>query len=205
MTTRRARARGPARALRVVLTAVAAASLLSAGAFPSAAASFTLGETETREALQAGARSVTAEAFGAEWLVSDARGDTVLVVTPFHRLALAARHAAFADGEVGPSEVARLVRTHRDRLVLWATLRGERENFARHLRPELTVGDRVVKPAFVQNEHTAAPTEDGRYVARCVWTFPTKELTGSSRLSLRVRDADGREAHAFTIDLSRMR
>lgn len=182
---------------------------IAAAAASVAAASLTLDEAQTREALRVGAGSVTLgvtlESFRAEWRVTDGKGDTVVVVTPFHRLAMAARNAAFKDEDVGPRDLTKLLRAERDRLEIWATLRGAREDFARRLRPELSAGDRVIKAAFVQNEHTPARSGDGGYVARCVWWFPTKELSGTSRLSLVVRDADGREVNAFTIDLSRMR
>lgn len=169
------------------------------------AVSLTLTEAQTQAALRVGARSVTADSFGSEWHVEDGSGDSLDVVTPFHRVALAARHAAFKNEEVKPGDIDRLLREQRDRLVVWATLRGSRRDFARHLKPELAVDSRVVTPSFVQNEHTPAPREDGGFVARCVWTFPTKELTATSRASLIVRDADGRETHAFTIDLATMR
>jgi hypothetical protein len=173
---------------------------------PSAgAASLALTDAQMREALRTGAASLTVESFDAEWRVTGSRGDSVLVVTPFHRLAAAARNAAFKNEEVRPGDVTRMLREQRDRLVVWATLRGERADFARYLRPELSVGDRVIKPAFVQNEHTPAPTGDGGYIARCVWWFPTTDLTGKSRLLLAIRDTDGRETHTFTIDLARMR
>ena len=52
---------------------------------------------------------------------------------------------------------------------------------------------------------TPARADDGGYLARCVYAFPIKELTGTSRVALVVRDADGREARRFTIDLGAMR
>ena len=47
--------------------------------------------------------------------------------------------------------------------------------------------------------------DDGRYLARCVYSFPTRYLTGTSRVALVVRDGDGRDVSRFTIDLSAMR
>jgi len=42
----------------------------------------------------------------------------------------------------------------------------------------------------VQNERTAIRQENGRYLARCVYWFPTKDLTGTARPVLVVRDAE---------------
>jgi hypothetical protein len=44
-----------------------------------------------------GARSVANESYDAEWRVKNPAGDTVMVMTPFHRLAAASRNAAFND------------------------------------------------------------------------------------------------------------
>ena len=109
-----------------------------------------------------------------------------------------------------PSEPDRLLREQKYRLVFWVELFGQREDFARRLVPELVVaggsgGDRIVKPAFVQNERTPARREDGGYLARCVYAFPVKDVTGGSRVALVVRDGDGRETRRFAVDLSRMR
>jgi hypothetical protein len=169
------------------------------------AASFVLTPGERQDALRVGARSVTVETFDAEWHVANAAGDSVTVLTPFHRLVLAARHAAFRDAPLGPDTPDRLQREQQDRLLLWASLHGPREDFARFYSPRLRVGDREIAPAFVQNERTAARQGDGRYLARCVYGFPTRDLTGTSRVALIVRDADGRDVSRFTIDLSTMR
>jgi len=169
-----------------------------------AAASFSLTEAQKRDAMAYGAKSATVESFGGEWRVEAAAGESVTVMTPFHRLALAARHAAFRNEPLKASEPDRLLREQRNRLVLLAELRGRTEDFAQRLAPELVVGTRTVKPAFVQNEHTALRRDDG-YVARCRYEFSTKELPGDARVSLVVRDAGGRPASAFTIDLARMR
>jgi hypothetical protein len=198
------RARGSRRWLVIAPIVAGALAVPGVGA-PSLAASLTLTQAETQAALGVGARSVTKESFGSEWRVDNRAGDSVVVVTPFHRIALAARHAAFKNEEVKPADVTRLLREQRDRLVFWATLKGAREDFARYLEPELVVGDQVVKASFVQNERTPAPREGGGYLARCVWSFPTKDLTGTSKVSLVARDADRREAHAFTVDLGQMR
>ena len=177
---------------------------LVAGA-PALAASFALAPAERDQALRVGRRSVTNEAFDTEWRVANGAGDSVMVVTPFHRLVLAARHAAFRNEKMKPDETERLLQEQQGRLMIWAQLRGPREDFARFLAPRLILGDREVEPAFVQNERTAARQDNGGYLARCVYGFPTRDLTGKSRVLLVVRDPDGRDVSRFTIDLSTMR
>jgi hypothetical protein len=168
------------------------------------AAAFSLSEAQKQEAVRVGAGSITAEAFDAEWRVTNG-GESVTVVTPFHRLALAARNAAFKDEPLKPSEPDRLLRQESNRLVLWVHLRGRTEGFARFYAPRLVAGTREVKPTFVQNERTAARQPDGVYVARCVYGFPTRELPEAGRVALVVADGDGREVSRFNIDLSTMR
>jgi hypothetical protein len=169
------------------------------------AAAFTLSEAQKQEAVRVGAASITAEAFDAEWRVTNGGGESVTVLTPFHRLAIAARNAAFKDEPLKPSEPDRLLRQDSNRLVLWVELRGSTEGFARFYAPRLVAGPREIKPTFVQNERTAARQQDGAYVARCVYGFPARELTEAARVALVVADGDGREVSRFTIDLSRMR
>ena len=67
------------------------------------------------------------------------------------------------------------------------------------------MGDHAIEPSFVQNERTAAPTDGGRYLARCVYGFPVKEIPPTARVILLVRDPDGRDVGRFTIDLASMR
>ena len=57
--------------------------------------------------------------------------------------------------------------------------------------------DREVSEALKQ--------EDERYLARCRYEFPNKELSPTARVVLIVRDANGRQTSAFTIDLAAMR
>lgn len=184
--------------------AVVAVALVAA-ATRAEAASLMLTDTERADAIRIGARSVVDEAFGAEWRASDGRGNTVVVMTPFHRLALAARHAAFDGRELKPTEPQRILRQDANRLVVWVTLRGTSEEFARRYVPTLRLGDRSLRPSFIQNEHTAARQEDGAYVARCVYAFPTREMSGTARGVLSVSDSDGREVTHFPIDLAAMR
>lgn len=187
--------------MKRLLAAIGLAALV---AVPASAAWLTLAEAQKVDAIRVGERSVTSEAFGAEWRVQDARGNTATVMTPFHRLALAARNAAFKKQPLKPGEPDRILRQDASRLVVWVTLRGTSEDFARRYAPLLYLGERPIKPSFVQNEHTAARQEDG-WIARCVYGFPNGELTTASRVVLTVADADDREVARFTIDLTGMR
>jgi hypothetical protein len=169
------------------------------------AASLTLNDRQQAEALREGQRSVTNEAFGAEWRVVNGPGESVLVRTPFQRLAEAARHAAFRNESVKPQDQKRILRDLRDRLLLEVELRGPRPDFARYFRPRLLVNDREITPVMVQNEHTAAPRDEGDYLARCVYWFPSKDLTATGRMTLVVGDASGQPVTRFPIDLAKMR
>lgn len=169
------------------------------------AASFTLEPQQKTDALRVGAQSVTRDSFDTEWRVANPAGDSLTVITPFHRLVLAARNAAFKNEKMKDVEPDKLLREQQDRLVIWASLRGPREDFARFYAPRLLLGDREIEPAFVQNERTAMRTEGGSYLARCVYGFPVKEIAPKARLILVVRDPDGRDVSRFTIDLASMR
>ncbi|PYN98684.1 MAG: hypothetical protein DMD91_14500 [Candidatus Rokuibacteriota bacterium] len=190
--------------MRAVGASVALAVLL-ASVGPAAAASFMLSEREQQQALVVGQRSVTNESFGGEWRILQGSGESVEVVTPFHRLALAARHAAFKNEPLKPQDQEKMLTELKDRLMLWVYLQGPSEQFARHFTPRLVVDDREIEPALVQNERTAIRQENGRYLARCVYWFPTKDLTGTARPVLVVRDAEGQPVTRFAIDLTRMR
>lgn len=192
------------RACALVAAALVASALPGVGG-EGVAASLVLGEAAKREALAYGRRAADRENFDAEWRVTNAAGDAVSVLTPFHRLAIAARHATFRDAPLRPNEPDRLLREQKDRLVFQVELRGRAEDFTRGLTPELLVRDRTLKAAFVQNDRTPLRLADGGYLARCVYAFPVKEVNETSRLALVVRDADAREVSRFTIDLAAMR
>lgn len=181
----------------------ALALLLEAGA--AAAASFTLDQRQVQEAVEVGERSVTREGVGDEWRVRNAAGDVLTVMTPFHRLAVAARHAAFRKEPLKPRDRDRLLKAHQDRLVFWVELKGAQEDFARFYVPRLIADARHVEPTFTQNERTALRGEDGTFIARSVYGFPTKALSGTSKVILVVRDGDGRDVASFTVDLASMR
>jgi len=176
------------------------------GSAPLSAASFSLTAEETATAIQLGQRSVVSEEFSQEWRVNSGDGASLTVLTPFHRLALAARHAAFRNQTLKRRQIAELLRDHQGRLVFWATLQGDRADFARWYQPVLVgSGREPIKPSFVQNEHTALRQEDGRYLARCLYTFSTAGLSPKGRITLLIQDLDGRDVARFTVDLGAMR
>jgi len=190
---------------RLLACAVVALALVAGAGSPSQAVFLALTEAQKADAIRVGELSVTTENFDTEWRVSDPRGNGAVVMTPFHRLALAARHAAFDGKPLKPEEPDHILKQDADRLLIWVTLRGPSVNFARFLLPTLHVANHAIKAAFVQNERTPARDEDGGYLARCVYGFPTKELPATAQTVLSVADPGGREVARFSIDLARMR
>jgi len=180
-------------------------ALLLAGPSAAGAVSFTLEPQQRTDALKVGAESITRDSFDTEWRVTNQSGETLMVITPFHRLVLAARNAAFKNERMKDTEPEKLLREQQDRLVIWANLHGRREDFARFYAPRILLNDREIEPTFVQNERTALRTEGGGYLARCVYGFPVKELSPKGRVVLVVRDPDGKDVTRFTIDLASMR
>lgn len=172
---------------------------------PLSAASFSLAPGEVREAIRFGQRSIVAEDFDREWTVSNPSGETLRVVTPFLRLARAARHAAFRNRSLSAREVDTVLGEHRGEIVFWASLRGAREDFARWYRPVLVLPGREIAPSFVQNERTALRQADGSFLSRCLYVFPAKQLDGRGRATLAVRDVEARDVARFVIDLGAMR
>jgi hypothetical protein len=172
---------------------------------PASGAFLSLTDGQRHDAIATGERSVTAEALDTEWSINGPSGERAVVMTPFHRLAIAARHAAFSGKPLKPGDSEKVIRENRDRLVFWVSLRGTSENFARYYVPRLMVGDREIKATFVQNEHTAVRQDDGAYLARCVYGFPTRDVKGRERVALVVVDGEGRQVSRFAIDLSAMR
>jgi len=172
---------------------------------PAAAVSFALAEADRADAMRVGQRSVTLGEFGAEWRGTDSGGQTVLVMTPYHRLALAARNAAFKKDTLKPKDVESLLKETQNKLTFWVTLRGGKPDFARFVEPALVGGAAEVKATFVQNERTALREEDGRYAARCLYVFPVEGVAPRGRVTLLVRDQDSKELAKFTVDLSTMR
>jgi hypothetical protein len=190
------------RRLPVVLSLVL---VLAPTPLPAAAVMLQLSDGDRREAMHLGERSITNEAFDSEWRVVGGTGESLVVMSPFHRLVLASRNAAFKNEPLKPNDIERVVKQDANRLVVWANLRGGSEEFARYYVPRFMAGTREIKAVFVQNERTAVRQDDGRFLARCIYGFPIQNLTGRDRLALVVADADGRDVTRFTIDLSGMR
>lgn len=175
------------------------------GAVSVSAASFQLTVTEIEEAIRTGKQSLIQAEFGREWQVTTAAGGEVIVQTPFYRLALLARHQAFKGEELRQPDVNKLIGASEGRLNFWVALRGTRADFAKSYQPALLVDGKEVKPLFVQNERTALAQEDGRFLARCLYSFPTTELTPRATFSLVVRTFEGQEVNRFSINLATMR
>jgi hypothetical protein len=187
------------------LVAVTACCLLVAT--EAAAALFTLTEAQQAEAVRVGERSVTTEvAFDAEWRVQNAAGESLLVITPFYRLALASRNAAFKNEPLKPQDRDKMLLQLQDRVMVWVELHGPREDFARYYAPRLVLDDQEIVPVFVQNERTGQRRTSGSYLARSVYAFPRGEtITGQSKVVLVIRDPDGKLVSRFNIELGRMR
>jgi hypothetical protein len=188
-----------------VSRALVVIAVVTVAAGDAAAASFTLDEAARLEAIRVGERSTLAEGFDREWLVTGDDGTGAAVLTPFHRLAVAARHAAFKKEALKPTDIERVLKQDAQRLVVWVHLLGPSEDFARHYVPRLVDGPREIQASFVQNERTAPRREDGRYLARCVYGFPIRDIDARGRLALVIADSDGRDVRTFKIDLATMR
>jgi len=183
-----------------------AAGLALTVARPLDAASFSLTPGERDEAIRVGRRSIITDEFGAEWRVGgDRLGQTLTVMTPFHRLALAARNSAFKNQELKQRDVDSILKDQEGKLVLWATLRGAKVDFARFYAPALVLGQQEIKATFTQNERTALREEDGGFTARCMYVFPAEGLDPKATVTLVVKDPDDKPVARFTVDLSAMR
>ncbi len=170
------------------------------------AASFALTPGEREDAIRTGKRSVVSGAFDAEWTVSGpGAGEALMVMTPFHRLALAARNSAFKSEELRPQDVEALLKGEAGTLTVWATLRGGKADFARSYAPLLVRGRDEIKPSFTQNERTARREENGSYTARCMYVFPSTGLKPDDTVTVLVKDPDDKPVAKFTVDLSTMR
>jgi len=175
------------------------------GVTPGEAVSFALADQEREQAIRVGKRSITADEFGVEWRLRDASGQTLVVMTPFHRLALAARVSAFQSRELRQRDIESVLKDYEGKLGFRVTLRGGKTDFARFYTPTLVAGTQEVKASFVQNERTALREDDGRYAAQCIYVFPAQGLAPNGRVVLVVKDADEREMAKFTVDLAAMR
>lgn len=176
------------------------------GVTPGEAVSFALADRDREQAIRVGKKSVVEEQFGAEWRLKDGSGQTLVVMTPFHKLALAARNSTFRSQEMKPKDVQSVLKDAEGKLNFRVTLRGgSKTDFARFYAPTLLAGSQEVKASFVQNERTAIREEDGRYAAQCVYEFPADKVDPKGRVVLVVKDADEREVAKFTVDLAAMR
>lgn len=182
-----------------------AAALGLTAARPADAALFVLTERDRSEAIRVGKRSVLSEEFGGEWMVAGVGGQRVVVMTPFHRLALAARNSAFQHRELRPRDINALLKEHEGKLIFWTTLRGSKADFARFYGAALLVQQEEIKPTFSQNERTALRDDDGRFIARCIYVFPMEGIDPRAKVLLVVRDPDEKPVARFTVDLSSMR
>lgn len=166
----------------------------------------TLTPKERDAAIEMGRQSIISDRFGGEWNVKgEGAGEALVVMTPFHRLALAARNSAFKSEELKAKDVDSLMREQDGKLTLWATLRGGKTDFARFYTPLLVNGPRQIKATFTQNERTARREDDGGYTARCLYVFPTEGLKPGEPLTLIVKDPNDTQVAKFTLDLSAMR
>src|SRR5215470_7614752 len=145
-------------------------------ATPGESMSVVLTDLDREQAIRAGKKSIVTEEFGAEWRVKDGAGQSLVVMTPFHRLALAARNSAFQSKDLRPRDVEDILKNSEGKLAFWVTLRGGKADFARYYTPEVLAGSQTVKPSFVQNERTALRDADGRYSAQCVYAFPADTI-----------------------------
>ena len=175
-------------------------------ATPASGAFLSLTEAQQAEALRVGQRSVNTEArFDTEWRVENPTGESVTVMTPFYRLALASRNAAFKNEPVKPQDQDKLLQQLRERLMVWVELHGPREDFARYYTARLLLADREVEPAFVQNERTGLRRANGSFLARSVYAFPNREIGPDAKLVLVIRDPGGQQISRFAIELGKMR
>ncbi|MCI0548692.1 MAG: hypothetical protein L0027_15580 [Candidatus Rokubacteria bacterium] len=190
---------------RAVLLVLALVALWPAVGQPAGAVSFALDERQRAEAIAVGRESIVSEEFGGEWTVRGSGGQSVTVMSPFHRVALAARNATFRQKVLEPREVEAALKETTGKLILWTTVKGGKADFARFLTPTLLNGGAAIRPSFVQNERTPVLGGDGRYIARCVYVFPSDGLPPAARVTLVVRDRAEAEVAKFQVDLGAMR
>jgi hypothetical protein len=165
-----------------------------------------LSPVDVKDAVAAGARAVDDEEFDDEWRVELAGGQEIVASTPFSRLALASRRAAYKGEPLSEKDTKEQVDRGKGKLQLLVTTIGDRPDFARRYLPLLRVGNREVKPSFTQNERTGLKLEDGRFAARNVYVFPLEGLPAKGAVTLTIRAAvDGPEVFRATIDLGKMR
>lgn len=188
---------------RALALALAVGAVLAAA--PARAVYLEPTPAQVEEAIEEGRASITQEEFGEEWLVRLPGGEEVRVTTPFSRLALAARQAAFKEESLEEREIQGQLERGRGRIQFLVSVYGPKVDFARWYSAVLRVGQREIKAAFAQNERTALRLEDGRYLARNIYAFPTEGLTPTGTVTLVVRTRQGEEVLRVPIDLGAMR
>lgn len=186
-----------------VVLVVAAAGLVGG---PAAALVPVLSPAEIQEAVAEGTRSLGRDDFGEEWRVQLPGGEEIVVTTPFSRLALAARQAAFKEQPLTERQVQEQVERGKGKLQVLVATFGRQVDFARWYQAVLRVDDREVRATFTQNERTALRLEDGRFLARNLYVFPLEGLPVRGTVTLVVRHGLERtEVLRATLDLGRMR
>lgn len=160
---------------------------------------------QVEQAIEEGRDSLTQEEFGQEWRVRLPGGEEVVVTTPFARVALAARQAAFKGEPLQEKEIQTQLERGKGRLQFWVSVYGPRVDFARWYTAVLRDGRREIKATFAQNERTALRLEDGRYLARNIYVFPTEGLAPTGTVTLVVLTREGKEVLRTPINLGAMR
>jgi hypothetical protein len=193
---------------RAPVAAAGLALLLAAGgpAAPARAVVGDLAPAQVEEALQAGTAGLTRDDFAEEWVVRQPGGEEIVVSTPFSRLALAARQAAYKGEALTEKQRQEQLDRGRGRIQLLVTTFGRQVDFARWYQAVLRAGTQEVKATFTQNERTARRLEDGRWAARNVYVFPLEGLPLRGTVTLVVRTTpDQKEVLRVPLDLSAMR
>ncbi len=160
---------------------------------------------QVEQAIEEGRNSLTQEEFGQEWRVRLPGGEEVVVTTPFARVALAARQAAFKGEPLQEKEIQTQLERGKGRLQFWVSVYGPRVDFARWYTAVLRGGRREITTTFTQNERTALRLEDGRYLARNIYVFPTEGLAPTGTATLVVLTREGKEVLRTPINLGAMR
>jgi hypothetical protein len=178
-----------------------------AGAPPGAGAIVPeLGPAEIQQAIDAGEVGLAREDFADEWRLLLPGGEEVVVSTPFSRLALAARQAAYKEEPLTDKQRQEQLDRGRGRIQLLVTMYGRQMDFARWYQAVLRVGEREIKATFAQNERTPRRLEDGRLAARNVYVFPLEGLPPRGTVTLIVRNSiDQKEVLRAALDLGKMR
>ncbi len=161
---------------------------------------------EVQEAIDLGHQSMTQEEFGDEWVIRPTGEEEIVVSTPFSRLAMAARQAAFKGEPLTDKQRQEQIDRGKGRIQFLVTMYGRGPDFARWYQAVLRVGDKEIKATFNQNERTPLKLDDGRFAARNVYVFPLENIPPRGAVTLVVRQApELKEMFRAPIDLAKMR